>query len=657
MATRITERHFDHSGGVQSATSWFLRQQNEVEDILNGRFDDEIGRITRRNGYLEVETIQANKSATGLFEARFSTGSEIFAAINNSGDTATDIKRRNGGSWSALSMPTTLDADTEINMATSLDEAYIAGMASDGTRITPVNMKNDYSLSETRNLINCPDARFITEYGGCLYAINVKVGSTEYPDRAYRSSPALSVVTYTRGEQNTLNDGIMAVDSVRYLKAGMAIDIYNHTTDTVRYSNVTITSVDKANDTIVLPDRTGYLTFTAATTDLLTVSSTTDYATGTPVVVTTTGTLPAGLSADTVYYVINVSSTTMKLATTAANATAGTAVDITSTGSGTHTIHLCYTVGDNDEIYLTGRYGELCYLWNTDYPSDAKADFLKIPSGAAANSAIVGYAKSNNRLFLYTDETTHRWDQSQLVPLFEDIGCANHNTLVNIGDWLIWLDSDKRVQAYNDKTGQQEYISKAIHKKYMLDVDDSNLAVAAAGKINNTYKLALGTVGGQVLRLEYDFDSNNWARDGYARQFTRHVTSNFNGNRDLYFVSDTGKFCRDNSGNLDGTDPIPLVVRFGRNHSGTSLDKTYQGFYVFGENIAGAEVRCFTNGNTNKAFNLGKLKDNISAVEIGQDVHGRDINLEIAITGKGDPPAIDGYEMFAMTQEDKFGGR
>jgi len=62
------------------------------------------------------------------------------------------------------------------------------------------------------------------------------------------------------------------------------------------------------------------------------------YYTGLKVAATTTGTLPAGLSA-TDYYVIRVDADTIKLATSAANAIAGTAVDITAAaGGGTHTL-------------------------------------------------------------------------------------------------------------------------------------------------------------------------------------------------------------------------------------------------------------------------------------------------------------------------------
>jgi hypothetical protein len=52
---------------------------------------------------------------------------------------------------------------------------------------------------------------------------------------------------------------------------------------------------------------------------------------------TTTGGLPTGLSTSTNYYVIVVDANTIKLATSLANAVAGTAVDITGAGTGVQT--------------------------------------------------------------------------------------------------------------------------------------------------------------------------------------------------------------------------------------------------------------------------------------------------------------------------------
>jgi hypothetical protein len=80
-------------------------------------------------------------------------------------------------------------------------------------------------------------------------------------------------------------------------------------------------------------------TFTAdAGTDLLTVARV--YTTGEKVQLTTTTTLPAGLSLNTDYYIIYASATTIYLATTAARAAAGLYIDITDAGTGVHTIVL-----------------------------------------------------------------------------------------------------------------------------------------------------------------------------------------------------------------------------------------------------------------------------------------------------------------------------
>jgi hypothetical protein len=78
--------------------------------------------------------------------------------------------------------------------------------------------------------------------------------------------------------------------------------------------------------------------FTAdAGTDICTSNATVPD-TGTAVQLTTTGTLPGGLSTGTNYFIIKLSSTTFKLATTIANAVAGTPINITNAGSGTHTV-------------------------------------------------------------------------------------------------------------------------------------------------------------------------------------------------------------------------------------------------------------------------------------------------------------------------------
>lgn len=63
------------------------------------------------------------------------------------------------------------------------------------------------------------------------------------------------------------------------------------------------------------------------------------FQTGDQVWFTTTGALPTGLAVNTVYYVIYVNANTFRLATSLANANAGTAINTSGSQSGTHTVN------------------------------------------------------------------------------------------------------------------------------------------------------------------------------------------------------------------------------------------------------------------------------------------------------------------------------
>lgn len=97
-------------------------------------------------------------------------------------------------------------------------------------------------------------------------------------------------------------------------------------------------------------------TFTAnAGTDIITHSAY-DIADRTRVQLTTTTTLPGGLALATDYWTVRQSSTTSKLASSRADAIAGTTIDITDAGTGTHTITTLlprYTDGAGVQCFVT----------------------------------------------------------------------------------------------------------------------------------------------------------------------------------------------------------------------------------------------------------------------------------------------------------------
>ena len=79
-------------------------------------------------------------------------------------------------------------------------------------------------------------------------------------------------------------------------------------------------------------------TFTASSSSGLLLTYTNDFTSGTKVRFTTSGTLPTGLALDTDYWLVRVSATTARVATSYANYVAGTVVAFTDAGSGTHTM-------------------------------------------------------------------------------------------------------------------------------------------------------------------------------------------------------------------------------------------------------------------------------------------------------------------------------
>lgn len=81
-------------------------------------------------------------------------------------------------------------------------------------------------------------------------------------------------------------------------------------------------------------------TFTATSSSGLLMTYTNDFNNLSKVRFTTTTTLPTGLSLATDYWLIRVSATTARVATTFANAIAGTAIAFTDAGTGTHTVTL-----------------------------------------------------------------------------------------------------------------------------------------------------------------------------------------------------------------------------------------------------------------------------------------------------------------------------
>ena len=200
-----------------------------------------------------------------------------------------------------------------------------------------------------------------------------------------------------------------------------------------RKTPITSTAADATTNTLGQSD-----TFTAdAGTDICTFTSTanipSNLLTGTRQRFTTSGTLPAGISLATDYYYIKVTDSTFKLATSYANAIAGTNINITDAGTGTHTATWLlprYTNGagvnaiyfNNNSTALGAATPNLSLGYTNSVQATGRATPTVLPIGktAASNSHII-----------YTGATgTGKYNY--MMPLQAgDAGIAEINTIQN----------------------------------------------------------------------------------------------------------------------------------------------------------------------------------------------------------------------------------
>lgn len=200
-----------------------------------------------------------------------------------------------------------------------------------------------------------------------------------------------------------------------------------------RVTSVTTTTAQATTNTLGQTDN-----FTAdATTNLLTytttVNSPSNLLTGTRVRLTTSGTLPSPLATATDYFVIRNNSSTCALATTYANALAGTAIDITTAGTGTHTLNWLlprYTNGAGVQaIFFNSNataLGAATPNLSLGYTNSAQAT-----SRATPTVLPIGKSAASNSHILYTGATgTGKYNYT--MPLQSgDAGIAEVNTIQN----------------------------------------------------------------------------------------------------------------------------------------------------------------------------------------------------------------------------------
>lgn len=450
-----------------------------------------------------------------------------------------------------------------------LDEVYVSGFnPATGDPIQPININKDLNVSTTRNLLNCPFGYFFQDFLGVLYIANVLINTNRFKDRVYKASPPLGAITYTQGIQTAVTE--FKVDSVRYLKVGMALDIYRAGTETKVY-DITITAVNKNINTI-----------TSATT---------------------------------------------------------------------------VTLADNDEIWLDGRKGLLSIFWNVDYPNpQATGEFLTVKPGTDASPTITGIGASSNRMFIWTRNSGTRWDGQNLVTFNNSVGCISHRSIANIDDdWLIWVDAKGNIRARNETASQQENISRAIRNTWMRKLTLEQLKAVSAGIVDQTYKLYLGTINGEYIRVCYDFDANTWSPERLGYPALIQAADDYTGVLKPYFFSSNGRLYMDEQGDLDDDKNIAMEAGTGQDMLGTEQVKRFYGIKLFSRNCNGLRLQTAVDGDQMKT--IGRIEGEVCFMKFPEQGEsklplGTTIDWQVMGVGPGEAPKVDGAVVYYVPEED-----
>ena len=294
-------------------------------------------------------SISAASTTTGV--ASVAPSGALWTAVGASRRGLADISGDTSAADVAARAETALNALTGFTAAITTDDTAANGtMTLTQTRLGPVTnpVPKNADESGAGSIAGVQTTGGVASiYNGKYFTINSAADATAYyvwfdvdntgTDPAPASKTAVEVNITAAAGANTVADAVAAA-----LDALPAFVAPNPAAAIVSCTNAAVgTATDAANVDVgagfsIAISTQGVNEEVATGTEILSIPSH-GFTTGLKGQLTTTGTLPAGLSLATDYFVIVVTSGTIKFATSLALANAGTAVDITDTGTGVHT--------------------------------------------------------------------------------------------------------------------------------------------------------------------------------------------------------------------------------------------------------------------------------------------------------------------------------
>jgi hypothetical protein len=644
----------DMSGGLQVGTSHLLRKKNEVVASKNANYNAKIGSAKRRDGYEKVaRTIQHGNDSLGAIVYRYGTNSKIITGINNAANTNATLQVLDTADyWTTLL--STAAANTRFQMLNDLDELYVAGASDNNVYLTLTNINSSLSTSTSHNVYQAPACKFIAEYNNELYAINCYVSGKYYPDRFYKSSPPLGAITFVQTDQKGLLLQLR-VDSTRYLKVGMQVDIYGAGTEAKKQSAIPVISVDKKNERItfaataidVLDNDEIWLTGTKGT---LSRYWNTDYKT--PETADWERVPPGKESRPTFTgwgknnnrLFLYTKNTFLKwdganLITVSDTIGCVSHETIQNIGSWTLWLHTTGVWGYNDN---TGQLKLLSRAVEPYIRAINQANFDK------ASAGVVGrvYKLALGELLPLDSVTTSTSTSSTSTSSTSSSTSSTSTSSTSTSS----TSSSTSTTSVSSSTSSTSLSTSSTSVSTTSVSTSSTSTSRSTSTSSTTTTTALSTK--KVIRLCYDFDLNAWWTEEHKREIRFQFNHNMNGYTKPYFTDDTGRLFRDETTNLDNFDPIPLEIEIGRSNFGTDQKKIYNTVLIDSEDARGALIQYSIDGN--RFETLGQITDVVQKLQFpqgGQLIEGRDIDYKIVHNDTGDPSIINGLTTYFSVSE------
>ncbi len=655
MPNQQPYQQLDVSGGVQSSTSRFLRKKNELTRSKNALFHKKIGSATRRDGYEQVgRTIQHGNDGLGLHVYKYFNNHKVVVGINNISGSAATLQFLDGDNY----WPTILsDAapNTRFSLTDYLDEMFVAGHSPDtNTYQTLTSIDSTLTPSTTRDVAYAPKSKFITDFQNGLVAINCEVAGVKYPDRFYISSPAIGAITFVQNDQVGLLQQLQ-VDSAQYLKPGMSVDIYSAGTNAKILTSLSIVSVNKSKNIITfgatqINVKDNDELWLTGRKDELSILWNTDYPTPESADFER---IPPGVDerSDITAYGKNNSRLLLFTKNSAWKFDGANLVNISETigcvadqsvaniGSWTLWLHYTGVWGYNDTT------GQLKLL------SRAVENYIR-----AINQSTISKASAvvSGRLYkLSVGEITEDLDASTTST--STSSTSTSSTSSSTSSTSTSSTSTSSTSTSTTRTTTSTSSTSTSSTSSSISTSSTSTSSTSASTSLSTSSTCTTTLAStkNVLRLVYDFDSNTWAPEYHKREFRYQIMHSMNGYTKPYFIDETGRLWRDETGSVDGPDSIPFEVQLGRNNQGNPLKKNYIGAVVHTEKARGAQVMVSVDGR--QFEDVGQVFDDVQEILFPVAITGRDIDYRISHNDRGDAPSFDGVTSFFAQEQTQLG--